>query len=77
MYSSVIVKEVKYAKKENILKAKELAKYLKMDVLTDTMAVPLQNIFPIVGLRYFNVYGPGEYHKGVSASMVYHLYKIK
>ena len=28
----------------------------------------------IVGLRYFNVYGPGEYHKGVSASMIYHLY---
>jgi len=33
-----------------------------------------KNISPIVGLRYFNVYGPGEYHKGVSASMVYHLY---
>ena len=29
---------------------------------------------PIVGLRYFNVYGPGEYHKGVPASMIYHLY---
>ena len=28
----------------------------------------------VVGLRYFNVYGPGEYHKGVSASMIYHLY---
>jgi ADP-L-glycero-D-manno-heptose 6-epimerase len=27
----------------------------------------------IVGLRYFNVYGPGEAHKGVPASMVYHL----
>ena len=28
----------------------------------------------IVGLRYFNVYGPGEYHKGPSASMIYQLY---
>jgi ADP-L-glycero-D-manno-heptose 6-epimerase len=27
----------------------------------------------IVGLRYFNVYGPREGHKGVPASMVYHL----
>jgi len=26
-----------------------------------------------VGLRYFNVYGPREAHKGVPASMVYHL----
>ena len=25
----------------------------------------------IVGLRYFNVYGPREAHKGVPASMVY------
>src|SRR5207237_1607572 len=29
--------------------------------------------WPIVGLRYFNVYGPREAHKGVPASMVYHL----
>jgi ADP-L-glycero-D-manno-heptose 6-epimerase len=29
----------------------------------------------IVGLRYFNVYGPHEAHKGVPASMVYHLSK--
>ena len=27
----------------------------------------------IVGLRYFNVFGPREAHKGVPASMVYHL----
>ncbi len=29
---------------------------------------------PIVGLRYFNVYGPGEFHKGKSSSMIYQLY---
>ncbi len=28
----------------------------------------------IVGLRYFNVYGPQEFHKGKSASMIYQLY---
>jgi len=28
----------------------------------------------VVGLRYFNVYGPAEYHKGSSASMIYQLY---
>jgi ADP-L-glycero-D-manno-heptose 6-epimerase len=28
---------------------------------------------PIVGLRYFNVYGPGEAHKGAMASVAYHL----
>lgn len=28
----------------------------------------------IVGLRYFNVYGPREYHKEKSASMIYQLY---
>src|SRR4029078_3428453 len=27
----------------------------------------------LIGLRYFNVYGPCEAHKGVPASMVYHL----
>ncbi len=29
----------------------------------------------IVGVRYFNVYGPGESHKGAAASMVYQLYR--
>ena len=28
----------------------------------------------IVGLRYFNVYGPGEKHKGKMASMIWQLY---
>jgi len=30
----------------------------------------------IIGLRYFNVYGPREAHKGVPASMVYHLAQL-
>ena len=32
------------------------------------------NDMKITGLRYFNVYGPGEYFKGKMASMVYQLY---
>jgi len=28
---------------------------------------------PIIGLRYFNVYGPGEFYKGTTASMVLQL----
>lgn len=28
----------------------------------------------IIGLRYFNVFGPNEYHKGKFASMIYQLY---
>jgi ADP-L-glycero-D-manno-heptose 6-epimerase len=28
---------------------------------------------PVVGLRYFNVYGPNEAHKGPMASVAYHL----
>ncbi len=28
---------------------------------------------PMIGLRYFNVYGPGEAHKGKFASMIYQL----
>ncbi len=28
----------------------------------------------IIGLRYFNVYGPGEQHKGKMASMIWQLY---
>ena len=31
------------------------------------------NDWNIVGLRYFNVYGPREAHKGVPASMILHL----
>ena len=29
----------------------------------------------VAGLRYFNVYGPREFHKGKMASMVYQLYR--
>lgn len=29
---------------------------------------------PLLGLRYFNVYGPGEAHKGKQSSVIYHWY---
>ena len=29
---------------------------------------------PVVGLRYFNVYGPGEFHKGSMASVMFHFH---
>ena len=47
-------------------------------VIMDNIAVREANESPdwiIIGLRYFNVYGPREAHKGVPASMVYHLSK--
>jgi ADP-L-glycero-D-manno-heptose 6-epimerase len=45
-----------------------------MDNLARCAAAELPD-WIIVGLRYFNVYGPREAHKGVPASMVYHLSK--
>ena len=33
-----------------------------------------ENTTQIVGLRYFNVYGPQEQHKGSMASVAYHLH---
>jgi ADP-L-glycero-D-manno-heptose 6-epimerase len=47
-------------------------------VIMDNIAVREANDSPdwiIIGLRYFNVYGPREAHKGVPASMIYHLSK--
>jgi ADP-L-glycero-D-manno-heptose 6-epimerase len=31
-------------------------------------------VSPVIGLKYFNVYGPQEHHKGKMASIVYQLY---
>ena len=30
--------------------------------------------FPWFGLKFFNVFGPGEYHKGAQASVVFHAF---
>src|SRR6266446_1713642 len=50
--------------------------YAFSKVIMDNLAIRAAAESPdwiIVGLRYFNVYGPHEAHKGVPASMVYHL----
>ena len=39
--------------------------------LSDGGARPLQ----WAGLKFFNVYGPNEYHKGAQASVAYHLFR--
>jgi ADP-L-glycero-D-manno-heptose 6-epimerase len=52
--------------------------YAFSKVIMDNIALREAKASPdwiIVGLRYFNVYGPREAHKGVPASMVYHLSK--
>lgn len=52
--------------------------YAYSKYLCDSLAVKYmknKKLPPIIALRYFNVYGPGEVHKGKSASMVYQLYK--
>lgn len=46
---------------------------LAMEHLAERYVNRLQ--YPIVGLRYFNVYGPGEQHKGKFASMIHQLAK--
>jgi ADP-L-glycero-D-manno-heptose 6-epimerase len=52
--------------------------YAFSKTIMDNLALREANESPdwiIVGLRYFNVYGPREAHKGVPASMVFHLSK--
>jgi ADP-L-glycero-D-manno-heptose 6-epimerase len=50
--------------------------YAFSKAIMDNIATRLARENPdwaIVGLRYFNVYGPREAHKGMPASMIYHL----
>ncbi len=49
--------------------------YGKSKLDMDEIAGELFNRMRIVGLRYFNVYGPREKYKGRAASMIYHLGK--
>jgi ADP-L-glycero-D-manno-heptose 6-epimerase len=58
-------------------KAHPLNAYAYSKYLCDCYAAKImaKKVLPlIVGIRYFNVYGPGEYHKGSAASMIYQLY---
>src|SRR2546430_16724066 len=50
--------------------------YAFSKAIMDNLATRLARENPdwiIVGVRYFNVYGPREAHKGMPASMIYHL----
>jgi ADP-L-glycero-D-manno-heptose 6-epimerase len=49
--------------------------YGKSKLQMDTIAATLFDNMPVVGLRYFNVFGPREGFKGRAASMIYHLGK--
>jgi len=52
--------------------------YAFSKVQLDNIARDYGRRFPawrIVGLRYFNVFGPREEHKGAAASMIYQLYR--
>lgn len=52
-----------------------LSVYGKSKLKMDDMAEKLFDKMHIVGLRYFNVFGPREAYKGRPASMIYHLGK--
>ena len=52
-----------------------LSSYGKSKLEMDNIAVSLFNKIHIVGLRYFNVFGPREAYKNRAASMIYHLGK--
>lgn len=52
--------------------------YGESKALAERIAADFSRSHPkmrIVGLRYFNVYGPRESHKGKSASMIYQLWR--
>jgi ADP-L-glycero-D-manno-heptose 6-epimerase len=52
-----------------------LSAYGKSKLEMDNIASKLFQKMHIVGLRYFNVFGPREIYKGRPASMIYHLGK--
>jgi ADP-L-glycero-D-manno-heptose 6-epimerase len=62
---------------EDIANEKPLNVYAYSKFLADQFVrrVLPERTAPIVGLRYFNVYGPREQHKGRMASVVYHFSK--
>ena len=61
---------MKEGQKKEILSA-----YGKSKLEMDNMAEKLFDDMHIVGLRYFNVFGPREAYKNRAASMIYHLGK--
>lgn len=66
---SVFKEDRKY---EHPLNAYAFSKF-QFDAYLRTLIHAIES--PVVGLRYFNVYGPREKHKGSMASVAYHLYQ--
>ena len=54
---------------------KSFSAYAESKIKMDQIAAGYFDKMHIVGLRYFNVFGPRESHKGRPASMIYHLRK--
>ena len=52
-----------------------LSDYALSKLIADEVASHHWRRRHVVGLRYFNVFGPGEAHKGRAASMILHLYR--
>jgi ADP-L-glycero-D-manno-heptose 6-epimerase len=52
-----------------------ISAYGASKLVMDEIANKIFDKMHIVGLRYFNVFGPNEKHKGKPASMIYHLSK--
>lgn len=52
-----------------------LTSYGQSKLRMDEIAAEYFSKLHVVGLRYFNVFGPHEAHKGRPASMIYHLWK--
>ena len=50
-----------------------LSAYAKSKLIIDKIAEEYFDKMHIIGLRYFNVFGPREHFKGRPASMIYHL----
>jgi len=58
---------------EESQKLNPLNPYAQSKAIIDYIARKYMNEIKIVGLRYFNIFGAGEQHKGKSASMIYQL----
>ncbi len=52
-----------------------ISAYGKSKLIMDEISKKYFEKMHIVGLRYFNVFGPREMHKGRPASMIFHLWK--
>jgi len=60
---------------KDIAKLRPLNMYGYSKQIMDEMAITTKLAKSICGLKFFNVYGPNEYHKGSMTSVVFNAYK--